>query len=88
MNTQKIPVITMLLAGLTALLIMAVRGDMKLNNILLTLFIVFLLFYIFGDIVKAVVDRKIRRIEKAEAEELERQEAEEGERKPDEKASL
>lgn len=82
MNTQKIPVITMLLAGLTALVIMAIRGDMTLNRMLLTLFIVFLIFYILGDIIKSFADRKIRRIEDAEAREaevleLEKQEAEE-----------
>lgn len=96
MNTKKIPVITMLLAGLTALVIMALRGDKNLNSMLLTLFMVFLIFYIIGDIIKSFADSRIRRIEEAEAREaealeLEKQEAEEaaameaekGENKPE-----
>ena len=55
MNTKKIPAIVSLLAGLISIIITYMKGT-ELQESLITLFIVLLSFYIFGSIVKAIVD--------------------------------
>ena len=58
MNTRKIPAITALLAGLIALVVTYIRKA-EMIEILTTLLIVLLSFYILGSIVKVVIDKVI-----------------------------
>lgn len=56
MNTKKIPAVLSLLAGLIALIIMFI-GKVEMLELLTTLFIVLLSFYVFGCIVRAIVNK-------------------------------
>lgn len=56
MNTKKIPAIVSLLAGLVALVVTYIRNA-EIIEILTTLLIVLLSFYILGSIVKVVIDK-------------------------------
>ncbi len=76
MNTKIIPAILSLLAGIVALIVTYIKKA-TLIEILTTLFIVLLSFYIFGCIIKAIMDKYVA--EKEEEEEEGEGEGEEGE---------
>lgn len=76
MNTKIIPAVLSLLAGIVALIVTYIRKA-SLIEILTTLFIVLLSFYIFGCIIKAVMDKYVAKEE--DEEEGEGEEGEEGE---------
>lgn len=79
MNTKIIPAILSLLAGIVALIVTYIRKA-TLIEILTTLFIVLLSFYIFGCIIKAIMDKYVAEKEETEEEgEGEEGEGEEGE---------
>ncbi|MCI8372779.1 MAG: hypothetical protein HFI75_10395 [Lachnospiraceae bacterium] len=69
MNTKNIPALISLTAGLIALVVTYV-SKAELIDILTTLFIVLLSFYILGFVVKAMVD-KLTMVEEVEEEEQE-----------------
>lgn len=73
MNTKKVPAIISLAAGLIALIVTTIRRA-ELIEILTTLFIVLLSFYILGCILKVILDKFAG--EDEEAEEGEDEEAE------------
>lgn len=73
MNTKKVPAIISLAAGLIALIVTTIRRA-ELIEILTTLFIVLLSFYILGCILKVILDKFVG--EDEEAEEGEDEEAE------------
>lgn len=67
MNTKVIPAILSLLAGVIALIVTYIRKA-ELIEILTTLFIVLLSFYILGCIVKAIMDKFVAPREEDEEE--------------------
>ncbi len=69
MNTKNIPALISLTAGLIALVVTYI-SKAELIDILTTLFIVLLSFYILGFVVKAMVD-KLTMVEEVEEEEQE-----------------
>lgn len=77
MNTKKVPAVVSLLAGLIALVVTYLERA-ELIEILTTLFIVLLSFYILGCIVKAIID-KLTVVEEEPEEELENIEVTEAE---------
>lgn len=70
MNTKTIPAIISLTAGLVAVIVTMIRKA-ELIEILTTLFIVLLSFYILGCIIKAVLDRFVKEDEENEKDEEE-----------------
>jgi len=70
MNTKKIPAVVSLMAGLIALIITYIRRADTIE-ILTTLLIVLLSFYVLGSIVKVVIDKSIVEEEPEEDEESE-----------------
>ena len=77
MKTNGIPAIVMLLAGFVDCLI-AIRTHMTLGSFTRQLFLVLLVFYIIGCVVKIILDRNIDKMEdiKTVEEELGRKEEE------------
>lgn len=75
MNTRQIPAIIMLIAGLITCIVTAFQ---KVNTItfLTTLFMVLLVFYILGCIVKIVIERTINTDNKKDQEETSEEETE------------
>ena len=69
MNTKNIPALISLTAGLIALVVTYI-SKAELIDILTTLFIVLLSFYILGFVVKAMVD-KLTMVQEVEEEEQE-----------------
>ena len=80
MKTNGVPAIVMLLAGFIDCLI-AIRTHMTLGSFTRQLFLVLLVFYIIGCVVKTILDRNIDKMEdiKTVEEELGRKEEESGE---------
>ncbi len=77
MKTNGVPAIVMLLAGFIDCLI-AIRTHMTLGSFTRQLFLVLLVFYIIGCVVKIILDRNIDKMEdiKTVEEELGRKEEE------------
>lgn len=81
MNTKIIPAVVSLLAGLVSLVVTYIRKA-EMNEILTTLLVVLLSFYVLGWIVKAVIDKYTiddKETEEAEDSELENIETEQTE---------
>lgn len=70
MNTKVIPAIVSLTAGLVAVIVTMIRKA-ELIEILTTLFLVLLSFYILGCIIKSVLDRFVQEDEENENDEEE-----------------
>lgn len=68
MNTKKIPAVISLLAGLVSLIVTYV-SKAELVEVLTTLFIVLLSFYILGCLVRAVFDKFVVEEEVSEEDE-------------------
>ena len=64
MKTNGVPAIVMLLAGFTDCII-AIRTHMTLGSFTRQLFLVLLIFYVIGCIVKLILDRNIDKMEDA-----------------------
>ena len=62
MKTNGVPAIVMLLAGFTDCII-AIRTHMTLGSFTRQLFLVLLIFYVIGCIVKLILDRNIDKME-------------------------
>lgn len=62
MKTNGVPAIVMLLAGFTDCII-AIRTHMTLESFTRQLFLVLLIFYVIGCIVKLILDRNIDKME-------------------------
>ena len=62
MKTNGVPAIVMLLAGFTDCII-AIRTHMTLGSFTRQLFLVLLIFYVIGCIVKLILDRHIDKME-------------------------
>lgn len=70
MNTKNVPAIITLAAGLIAMIAMIIMkktGDML--QMVVTLFVVLLVFCIIGYIVKAILDANFKEVEEEEQEE-------------------
>ena len=87
MKTNGIPAIVMLLAGFVDCLI-AIRRHMTLGSFTRQLFLVLLIFYVIGCIVKLILDRNMKAMEdiKTVEEELGEKEEKEGD-EPQEEAA-
>ena len=87
MKTNGIPAIVMLLAGFVDCLI-AIRTHMTLGSFTRQLFLVLLIFYVIGCIVKLILDRNMKAMEdiKKVEEELGEKEEKEGD-EPQEEAA-
>ncbi len=87
MKTNGIPAIVMLLAGFVDCLI-AIRTHMTLGSFTRQLFLVLLIFYVIGCIVKLILDRNMKAMEdiKTVEEELGEKEEKEGD-EPQEEAA-
>lgn len=70
MNTKKIPAVVSLLAGLISLIVTYMRRA-EVVEVLTTLLIVLLSFYVLGAIVKVVIDKFVAEDETDLLEELE-----------------
>ena len=84
MNTKQVPAVISLAAGLVAVIVTTIRRA-ELIEVLTTLFIVLLSFYILGCIVKAILDKFVGEEEEEnlenEDEEIELENIDTGERK-------
>lgn len=83
MKTNGIPAIVMLLAGFVDCLI-AIRTHMTLGNFTRQLFLVLLIFYVIGCIVKLILDRNMKAMEEVKTVKEELGEKEEKEKEGDE----
>ncbi len=71
MKTKPIPAIVMLIAGFVTCVI-AIYTHMELNSFTKTLLLVLIVFYIFGVVIKVILDRNFKAMEEEpEAEEQE-----------------
>jgi len=70
MNTKKVPAIVSLMAGLIATIVTTIRRA-ELIEVLTTLLLVLLSFYILGCIIKVILDKFVSEDEEGEGEDEE-----------------
>lgn len=75
MNTKQLPAIIMLAAGLVATILSIIQD---INRPLQVIFVVLILFYIIGNIVKLIIDKVMAVKEKEDTEEEGQEESAEG----------
>lgn len=68
MKTKPIPAIVMLIAGFVTCVI-AIYTHMELNSFTKTLLSVLIIFYIFGTVIKVILDRNFKEMEEEASEE-------------------
>lgn len=75
MKTKPIPAIVMLIAGFVTCVI-AIYTHMELNAFTKTLLLVLIVFYVFGTVIKIILDRNFKEMEEEpETEESEEEKA-------------
>ena len=86
MKTKTIPAIIMLLAGFIACLA-GINAHMEVAEFMKMLFIVLIIFYILGCIVKAIIDKNFAEMQEEETTDGEENEGEETARTDEEEAA-